>query len=50
MSVKELIEKLSAYDPDFDVRIQNGDYSGYAIGSRSVSTIIIKDGCIILND
>lgn len=50
MTVKELIEKLSEYDRDLPVNIQNGDYSSYYIGSRSVATIIVEDGCIILND
>ena len=50
MTVKELIEKLSEYDGDLPVRIQNGDYSSYYIGSRTVDTIIVKEGCIILND
>ena len=50
MTVKELIEKLSEYDGDLSVNIQNGDYSSYYIGSRSVATIIVEDGCIILND
>ena len=50
MTVKELIEKLSEYDGDLPVRIQNGDYSSYYIGSRTVATIIVEDGCIILND
>ena len=50
MTVKELIEKLSEYDGDLSVNIQNGDYSSYYIGSRTVATIAIKDNCIILND
>jgi len=50
MTVKELIEKLSEYDGDVPVNIQNGDYGGYYIGSRTVATIFVKEGCIILND
>ena len=50
MTVKELIEKLSEYDGDLSVNIQNDDYSSYYIGSRTVATIIVKDNCIILND
>lgn len=50
MTVKELIEKLSEYDGGLPVRIQNGDYSSYYIDSRTVDTIIVKEGCIILND
>lgn len=50
MTVKELIEKLSEYDGNLPVNIQNGDYSSYYIGSRTVATIIVEDGCIILND
>ena len=50
MTVKELIEKLSEYDGDLSVRIHNGDYSSYYIGSRTVDTIAVKDNCILLND
>ena len=50
MTVKELIEKLSEYDGDLPVNIQNGDYSSYYIGNREVFTIALKDNCIILND
>lgn len=50
MTVRELIEKLSEYDGDLPVNIQNSDYSSYYIGSRTVATIAVKDNCIILND
>jgi hypothetical protein len=50
MTVKELIEKLSEYDGDLSVNIQNGDEGGCYTGSRVVSTLYFEDGCIILDD
>lgn len=49
MTVKELIDKLSKYNPDFEVKFGSEELGGYADICQVYDDSIIKN-TVILND